>query len=361
MAQYRYLGAQLAAPGAVIAELPLTGVTLERRLNAAGEFGASLKLPAPVDPDNRALAALWKEATDRATTCVYVLRDGVPLGCWIVWRQNYNTEDQIISISGAELSSYARRRNIEAASITAPVVYTSLPVMAIAQALMMGINDIGLTFDVGTEATAIVSKSYLGTDDKKVGDAVLELANQIDGFDYRIDVRLGSGGFERVWTARAFLGGSTQLVAKYGANVASLKVDRRGDLRANDALALGQGDEVSRPFARASSGEWGPKMTSSISLGDEVAQPPLSAQADALLGASLNHEIIEVEIYASNLDAEIGTFHPGDVARLIVPANKDPWFPDGLDTSVRTLGYRLTIPDTGGVETITMFYDQEID
>ncbi len=360
MAQYRYLAAQLAAPGDLIAELPLTGVFLERRLNAAGEFGAALKLPPPVNVENRALAVLWKEATDRATTCIYVLRDGTPLGCWITWRQNYDTENQIISISGAELSSYARRRNVEGASVSTPVVYTSMPVMAIAQALMAGINDIGLTFDVGTEATAIVSKTYLGSEDKKVGDAVLELANGIDGFDYRTDVRLGASGFERIWTARAFLGGSTNIVAKYGANVASLKVDRRGDLRANDALAFGRGDEVLRPFSRATSVEWGPKMTSSIALSDETAQPPLSAQAGALLAASLNHEIIEVEIYASNLDAEIGTFYPGDVARLIVPANKDPWFPDGVDTSVRTLGFRLTIPDTGGVETVTMIYDEEI-
>ena len=68
MAQYRYLAAQLAAPGDLIAELPLTGVFLERRLNAAGEFGAALKLPPPVNVENRALAVLWKEATDRATT-----------------------------------------------------------------------------------------------------------------------------------------------------------------------------------------------------------------------------------------------------------------------------------------------------
>jgi hypothetical protein len=361
MAQYRYLAVALKTPGDEIAELPLTDVNFERRLNAAGEFSATLKLPPPTTVEARARATLWKEATDRATTCIYVLRDNTPLGGWIVWTQGYDIDTQIITIGGAELSSYARRRIVEGATLSSAVIFTNVSAMAIAQQLMTMINDIALQFDVGSEATALVTKTYLGTEDKRTADAVLELANQTDGFDFRTDVRRdAAGNLVRIWMARAFLGGSTQIVAKYGTNISSLKVHRRGDLRVNDALALGQGEETARMFSRATSTQWGPKMTSSIALGDEVTQPPLNAQAQALLSANLNHEVIEVDILASNLDAEIGSFHPGDVARLIVPPSKDPWFPNGLDTSVRTLGYRLTIPDTGGVETITMIYDEEV-
>jgi hypothetical protein len=361
---YSYIAADLASPGTPIAELPLTGVSWGRMLNGAADFSGKLKLPPPTSPDVKLLLTLWREATDRATKCIYVVRDGVPLGCYIIWTQGYSSADQSISVKGAELFSYARRRPIEAASgdLTVPVEFTNKRPVDIATALFVAAGNIDITYDLGggTGGTTI-SKIYRGTDNRGLADEILELAAIDDGgFDFRTDVRLTStGDFERVWIAREFLGGTTEIVAKYETNVATLGVTRRGDLRANDAIVLGPtkaGDSTTRETRRRSTTEWAPLMTvvEAHSNEDEPGSV-LAERAAALLAASKDQELLEVSVVASAIDAQIGTFHPGDVMRLVVNPDADPFFHEGLDVSLRLLRYTVDVPDEGpGTEVVKL-------
>jgi hypothetical protein len=369
MTAYRYLAADLASPGATVAELPLTDVSWGRMLNGAAEFSGKLKLPPPASADVRLLLALWREATDRATKCVYVIRDGVPLGCYAIWTQTYGSSDQTITVGGAELFSYARRRVVEDAShvLTVPLVYTAQRPLDIAVALLTEANEIGMVFDIagaGTGGTTI-DKAYRGTDNRSLADEILELAALDDGgFDFRTDVRLTTAGdIERVWIARPFLGGTTEVVAKYETNVASLGVTRRGDLRANDAIVFGPtqtGDSSTRSFKRRSTDEWAPTMSIvEAHSNDPEPDAVLDTRAVGLLAAFKNHELLEVTVVASEIDAELGTFHPGDVMRLVVSADADPFFHEGLDTSLRLLRYTVKVPNEGpGAEVVTLTFGE---
>lgn len=361
---YRYIAADLAYPGTPVAELPLTDVSWGRMLNGAAEFSGKLKLPIGSNPEAKLLATLWREATDRATKCVYVVRDGVPLGCYIIWSQSYSSADQAISVSGAELFSYGRRRPVEDASgdLTVPVVFTNQRPVDIATALILAAGNIGITHDLGGgTGGATISKTYRGTDNRNLADEILELAALDDGgFDFRTDVRLSpTGEFERVWIAREFLGGTTEIVAKYETNVASLGVTRRGDLRANDAIVLGPtnaGDSTTRESRRRSTTEWAPVMTVvEAHSNEEEPGSVLDRRALALLAASKDQELLEVSVVASAIDAQLGTFHPGDVMRLVVNPDADPFFHEGLDTSLRLLRYTVEVPDEGpGTEIVTL-------
>ncbi len=364
MTTYRYLAADLAYPATPIAELPLTDVTWGRMLNGAAEFSGKLKLPPPTSPDVKLLLTLWREATDRATKCIYVIRDGVPLGSYIIWTQNYSSDGQSISVAGAEPFSYARRRIVEAASgvLTMPLVYIDDRPVDIAVAIMTEVNGANLIYDVGAgTGGTTVSKIYRGTDNRSLADEVLELAAlEPGGFDFRTDVRLSpAGDIERVWIARQLLGGTTEIVAKYETNVASLGITRRGDLRANDAIVFGPtqaGDSSTRANKRHSSAEWAPTMSvvEAHSNEDEPGSV-LDTRAAGLLAAHTNHELTEVSVVASAIDAQLGTFHPGDVMRLIVNPGADPFFHEGLDTSLRLLRYTVKVPDEGaGAEIITL-------
>jgi hypothetical protein len=364
---YRYVAADLAAPGPTVADLPLSDVTWGRRLNGAGEFSASLKLPPPVDTATRLLIDLWKEATDRATKCVYVLRDGVPVGCYAIWSTKYTSSDQTIKVGGAELFSYARRRIIEPSSktLTEPLIFTNARAIDIAVSLISEVNEIGLIFDVAGSGGTVMSKTYLGADARVLADEIGELA-ALDpgGFDFRTDVRLNSSGdMERVWIAREFLGGTTEIVAKYGTNVGTLGVDRRGDLRANDALVMGPtkaGDSSQRLIERASTSEWFPTMSVVEAHSDDQETASIMAKrATGLLEGRRNQELLEIELVASEIDAQLGTFHPGDVMRLTVNRDADPFYHAGLDASLRLLGYSVKVPDTGGgAEIVTLTLDE---
>jgi hypothetical protein len=362
---YRYVSANLAYPAAAVAELPLTGVTWGRMLNGAGEFQGNLKLPPPTTVEARLLLTLWREATDRATKVIYVIRDDVPLGCYIIWTQSYSSADQTIALGGAELFSYFRRRVIEDTSgdLTVPLVFTDRRPADIAGALVAAVGGgIGLIPDV-VAAGATLSKTYRGTDARVMAEELLELAALDDGgFDFRTDVRLTSAGtYERLWVARDFLGGTTEIVAKYETNVAKLSVDRRGDLRANDAVVLGPtgADGTIRANARRSTLDWGPVMSVvEAHSGEEEPAAVMERRAVTLLDATVHHELLQVSVVASSIDAQLGTFHPGDVMRLVANPGSDPFFADGLDTSVRLLGYTVTVPDTGaGAELVDLTFE----
>lgn len=364
-ARYRYLSTKLAAPYTRLADLPLTGVEWERLRNGSGAFRGTLKLPPPIGAEARLQAAQFKEATNRGTACIIVLRDGVPMGAWIVWDQTYDASTQSIAVGGAELFSYFRRRIVESITgLTTPVSFENERIIDVATALVTGANDIGLVIDGpapgSVNAGPMVTKSWLGTDAKWIADAVNEMANQQDGFDYRCDVRL-ENDFKRVLVLRRVLGDRIGATAKFGSTVPQMSVARRGDVRTNDTIALGgsAGTDQDRPTGRATSAAFVPKMQTVVQVSSEADPSRLSARADSVIRANENHEVISVDVSATDIDSQLGVLFPGDPVKLFVPPDIDPWFPDGISTLVRTIGFKVTVPDTGGRETIKLLVDDD--
>ena len=104
--EYTYLAADLAT-GNVLAELPLSGVKFGRVLNDAGTFSGSLALGDPrvarLDP---------VRATEPARTSIFVARDGVLVGDFVIWTTSYDSESQTLQIAGADPLSYFDHRKI---------------------------------------------------------------------------------------------------------------------------------------------------------------------------------------------------------------------------------------------------------
>lgn len=375
--RYRYLSVHLGAPFTKIAELPCAGVQWQRLRNGSGLFRGTVKLPPPTTPEARVRCALLKEATDRATTCIYVIRDNVPMAAYAVWGQDYSSGDQTISVSGSELPSYFHRRIIEApdGNLDTRVSYEGVPMYDAVVQMVGGVNDIGLTLDVTSGGPAlpvtvpaagstpeVEGTGWRGTDGKFVGVALDELANQDDAFDYRVDlVRSASGGMERRFVLRPTFGDEVRLVAKFGATAPRFSVRRRGDVRATDVVAVGASNGEKRPYGRAAGGATLPPLTAVKQSNDETDTGRLDAFAQAALNAAQADEVVEVEVSVDGIDAQLGTFGPGDKCRFMVPANRDPWFPQGVDRVIDTIGYTVAVPDTGGREAVTLQLPSEGD
>lgn len=371
MSRYKYISVQLGAPFAKIAELPLTGVQWQRLRNGAGVLQGAVKLPPPIGDEARTRCSLYREATDQDTTCVYVLRDNVPVGAYAIGTQTYRSENQSISVNGAELSSYFRRRIIEDPSgdLDLRVSFEGRPMYEAVADMVSRINDIGLTLDATTGGPSlpvtvpatnddpeIAGTGWKGTDAKLVGEAIDELAAMDDGFDYRCDlIRVGSN-FVRSFVLRETLGEQVGLIAKYAATMSAFTVRRR--TRTNDAVALGGSNGEKRPYGRATDITFTPPLTTVTQLNDEADTGRLDAASQAALDASRSGEIVEFDVIEDGADAQIGALFPGDNCRIVIPRHKDPWYVNGLDTVVQTLGFTVTVPDSGGRETIKLQIDE---
>jgi hypothetical protein len=154
-----------------------------------------------------------------------------------------------------------------------------------------------------------------------------------------------------VFVLRPTLGEQVAVIAKFGSTASKFRVRRRGDVRANDTIALGGTDGPKRPYGRATTSTFAPILQSAEQINGEADTDRLDAAATAALDAAQADEVIEVDVTAAT-DSNPGAFFPGDHARFIVPEGQDPWFFDGLDVTIRTIGFTVRVPNTGGRETI---------
>jgi hypothetical protein len=104
-AVYRYFTADLLT-NAVIAELPLEGVSYERSIKGAGSFSAKM----PVI--NATTAFNIYDSTMPGKTALYIVRNDVCVWGGIIWDRSYNARQREITISGSEFTSYFYHRNI---------------------------------------------------------------------------------------------------------------------------------------------------------------------------------------------------------------------------------------------------------
>jgi hypothetical protein len=105
VAEYRYFVADFLT-NAVIAELPLKGVSYERAIKGAGTFSANI----PVI-DKTAAYNLY-ESTMPGKTALYVVRNDECVWGGIIWSRSYSVESRDLSISASEFTSYLHHRLI---------------------------------------------------------------------------------------------------------------------------------------------------------------------------------------------------------------------------------------------------------
>lgn len=104
-AQYRYFTTDLLS-NEVLMEIPFSGVSWERALNAGGAFAGTI----PVIDATTGLGLY--ENTMPGQTGLYVVRNGVCVWGGIIWSRSYDVTTNILSVSGTEFTSYLHHRLI---------------------------------------------------------------------------------------------------------------------------------------------------------------------------------------------------------------------------------------------------------
>lgn len=194
MSVYRYLLCDLLTD-TVIAQLPLTGVSFERRLCRAGSLSATLDAPTPRLVD---LARLVHRYAGRSSLWVYrdnaVWWGGIP---WTVTPQQDARGAVSVSISAATFDSYAHRRLL-------PVdkTYTQVDQVSIVADLWDAIQadsrgDIGMETSGLAGSGTLRDRTYLVSDQQFVGKLIEDLGDVIDGPEHTVDVWVDGTGARR--------------------------------------------------------------------------------------------------------------------------------------------------------------------
>lgn len=364
---YTYLAADLAT-GAPLADLPLHGVRWGRRLNGSGPFQASLKFVPPVTDQARMQNATWKDATDRKRRVIYVLRDGTPMGVWLIHERRYDIATQTVAIRGLELLSYLDERiygYVAPWHLSLRTVGPDVPVQVAVDIIDQVAADMQLDTSSVIPPTAGDTVSYEGrlADGKRFGSIISDFAKAEApmGFDYRVDL---VGQHPRL-TRRLVMG--TSIGADIGLIAKLTRPDGQGNIRsggitedsrrANYVVALGEGDGATRATGEAIGTDWEPRVSTSITVQDEADPTALDTRAAAYLRLVEHMTLPEITLRSDQVDAQLGTFNPGDVGQVVIEKHSDPWWPDGAWLTQRVIGFDVDVPDSHAGETISFQFD----
>jgi len=353
---YTYLVADLRT-GAILDELPLTGVTFEKRLNDTGTLRGQLRVD---DPGMRAREPRLLTQPGRAA--VYVDRDGDLLWGGIVWTSRYTASTATLEVGAADFLSYFEHRRVLAHPVTESgvVQYSNVDQLDIAMTLVELAQshpggDLGVEVRGATASGVARTVSWAAGDLKPVADALRDLANADAGFDFTVDVEYGPGGqpvrYLRLGYPRLGQPGAAH-VWEYGANLVDLVWPVDAASMATRVLAQGSGGLLRFAEDTAAYAAGWPLLEEAASQLDTADAALVLAQARGELAARRRPVVLPELTVRADLDPVVGTYTVGDDVRLVV---EDPFFAgDQVDVTVRLLGYTVTPGDDAGEERVTL-------
>ncbi len=315
---YRYLFYDLLT-NAPLADLPLKKVSFDKRLNEVGSFTGQLPIG---DPRVQKLQP-WASITPNRTA-LYVDRGGRIVWAGIVVPRRYSQGDKVggtpltIEVNAAETMYYFRDKRIIAADTT----FSAVDQLTIAQSLVntaQGVRNGNIGLQVPSNVSGITrTQTWLGSERKKVGQALIELSQLDQGFDWRIDVDYGLGGQPAGVPGKQLVLGyprvgepwpTTGWMFEFPGNVADYDWEEDGSQQAITAYVQGGG---SGPTMAASSSSVTALLDAGFPQLDEVFQAKDQTDPNVIAARA----VAAAKAYSS----------PVALPKILVRADQDPVF-----------------------------------
>jgi hypothetical protein len=247
---------------------------------------------------------------------------------------------------------------------TTPFDYPNTDQLAIAAALLATMQahpggDLDIQLRGSPSSGVLRTVHYTLGEQKPVADALRDLANAEDGFDFVVDVEYGAAGQPQRYLQLGYprLGqAGAPHVWEYGANLVDFTWPVDAAAMATRIFAQGTGDTEQPLVAYAEdtaayAGGW-VLLEDAASQLDTKDSAVLQAQASGELASRRRPVVLPELTVRADLDPMLGSYAVGDDARLVID---DPFFADGtVDVTVRIMGVEVTPGDDAGQEQVTL-------
>lgn len=202
MANIRYIFGDLRS-GLVTNEIALQGVTINNKLNAVGNMGATMQL----DQSGQQNVDLIN-ATIPGKSFVVVERDSVPIWDGIVWTRTYQAQSKTV-----QLSMRTREAYLENILVDVDLGYADTEQRNIMVDLFNTIQadpnrNLGITVPPGTYPDAVLrTVSVLSTEYKTFFSVISSIADGENGFDWNLETqRVGDSYLRSLRIGYPYLG-----------------------------------------------------------------------------------------------------------------------------------------------------------
>ena len=345
---YRYVTTQLYQAGAtanpVIAELPFTNVSFTSQLNSIGTFQGNLLLSGFNSSDYNV-----SEGTTPGKTALYVFHNTTIVWAGIIWHREWDSSNQILSISAQEtLSYFTRRRIIDDKTYTAKdPQYIAEDLINYAQGKSHG--NIGLIVNGYSASAYSTNRTYNGYEYKGVYQAIKDLSQGC--FDFRTYAQVNGSGLIQTHfqmgspiVGNAYDDTSTSAPNfQFPGNIVAYRFPEDGISATNTLYGLGYGSNNIRITATAidsdkiGSGKLWPLLEDTVNyldIGDTQLVKDLTlGKLNAVSYPPITVQVILPTYIDPNYDPYPGTSYSiGDDARIFI---HDDRFPDRIEAIYR--------------------------
>jgi hypothetical protein len=349
-----------------VTELEVSGLKYGQRLNGVAGLSGSVALLPPDTVANRARNSVINDAVDECRRLLVVERDGVVVADGIVWAAPYDDATQTRAITAASQWSIWRKRVVDARATFAGVDQLTIARAIIDAAQAVPGGDLGLVHNA-TLSGVTRDRTYESFEKKSVAEVIEQLAGVENGFDFAVDCHWDPAAsvptlistFTLSYPRRGRAFAQTGHVFELGKNITSMTWPTDGTKTANKVWMIGSGQgadtlikpavDVSQIQPLAEGGPGYPLLETVIQAKSVKVPATLEAQALANLARSQPVVLPTIKVRADR-DPILGSYIAGDAARIRVPPNLSPRFPDGLDTFRRIIGWDVTVSDDGDEE-----------
>jgi hypothetical protein len=356
VAEYTYLLSDLRT-NAVLATLPLTQVSYDKRLNGVGTFSGSLPLGdarvAELDPFG---------STQPGRTALFVDRDGVLDWGGILWTRRYDSASSALELQAQDFWSYLSHRIViprGSEPIPGQVTYDATwDEVAIARDLVgrmqeLSGGDIGLQL-AGSTSSGVTTNGYAFADNdhKPYAEAIQTIAQAQAGFDFGSDAIYDSAGNPQKFLTfsyprRGATVASTGLVFELPGQILNYRWPEDATAMANSILVYGTG--YGGTMATGSAADTAmvaagyPLLEVSPSDKDVGDDATLAIFAQAYLAAYRQPVVLPELDVDPGQDPVLGAYTVGDECRVRI---LDRRFPEGIDEYFRIVQIKVTPQET---------------
>jgi hypothetical protein len=337
----------------ILGLFPLTGVSYQTTLDAAGTFSADLSIADPAIRD-----ANWEQATRVPRTALYVLRDVDPVWGGIIWTRDYDSTSMKEHFQAATFESYWSHLPYNASTS-----WVNKDQMGIVREILASVAAAGYVMPCPVSGnTSGILRDFAtdGTQYQWILSIIQQLQQLPDGFDFAVDVFYNAlmGPYKQLnldYPRRGLTAVETPYVFEYPGNVISYKWPEDGSAFATDVVEMGAGSGPSMVVGLAADvglvvDGW-PIMFAVVSRKNEDRQAFIDGYAAGDLAIyRVPTTIVELHVRAG-WDPRLGTYRVGDDVRLRIGPNRerepDSRFPLGLDTFLRIQSIKVVVGDDG--------------
>lgn len=346
--------------GAMLGQLPLEGVTLQRALSAVGSFSATVNLADERLRQNVDVAGI----TQPGRASYWVDRDGALISGGVLWDREYDSASRSLSLTGATFDSYADHRINRAL-----LLYTDLDLCTVIIGLWGALQssvggDINMVLPtVGSVLSGQhTTVEYDPGQQSTFGSMIQQLSQGSPGVDYYVhtfyDTDMSFG--KRLVLGSPYVGSPaahTGLVFRRPGGIQDYKWPEYGSQSPNSVYAQGAGsgaDMLQSQYVDASVLAAGnPLLEETVAFKDVFTQGKL----DTLINAYGKAKSRGVTTPTLNLRPDDplnppGSYEVGDPCRVVI--EPDERFVNGLDALMRITSISVNPPDVGQTEAVSI-------